>query len=53
MDGTGPDRSPSQVNQSQDYGIVATRNPPGVMLAALGSYMGLTFLNIISLYLRA
>ncbi|MFD6888667.1 sensor histidine kinase [Streptomyces sp. NPDC059957] len=53
MDGTGPDRSPSHVNHSQDYGSVATRTARGVLLAALGCYLGITFLNILSLSLGA
>ncbi|MCZ0978227.1 histidine kinase [Streptomyces diastatochromogenes] len=53
MDGTGPDRFPSQASPSQDYGSVATRTARGVLLAALACYLGITLLNILSQSLGA
>lgn len=53
MDCTGPNRSPSRASQSQDYGSVATRTARGILLAALVCYLGITFLNILSLSLDA
>lgn len=53
MDCTGPDRSPSRASESQDYGSVATRTARGILLAALVCYLGITFLNILSLSLDA
>lgn len=53
MDGIGPDRSPSQVSPSQDYGSVATKTARGVLLAALSCYLLITFLNILSLSMGA
>jgi two-component system sensor histidine kinase DesK len=53
MDVTGANRSPSRASHSQDYGSVATRTARGILLAALACYLGITFLNILSVSLDA
>ena len=47
---TGKDE---MAGRSQDYGSVATRTARAILLAALVCYLGITFLNILSLSLDA
>lgn len=51
MDGTDPNRSPSYSGQSQVRSSVATRTARAILVAALICYLGITFLNILSLRL--
>jgi two-component system sensor histidine kinase DesK len=53
MDRTRPIRPPSRASRSQDKGCVVTRTARGILLAALICYLGITFLNLLSLSLDA